>query len=419
MKKSTFLLILGIVILSCNQNSSSETKKKNKANTISEELTAELKEIQKEGLINGFSVAIVNENGGLYKKGFGFADLHRKKGYSENTVQNIASISKTLIGIALLKAQEMGKLHLDDPIQKHLPFEVKNPYHPNEVITIKHLATHTSSILDSDLYGQKAYILKNADDFELAKTLPSSEEFNLPDSTMVLRDFLKNLLSPSGTWYRKENYMTKKPGERYEYSNVGATLAAYIVELATDQSYMEFTSTHILEPLGMTSSSWTFDTIDMTEHSKLYTVEGEELPFYRLITYPDGGLITSVSDMTNYLPELIKGYSGQGTLLSNESYAVLFSKLLSDANFEERDSDRPFDDEYNSGVFMGHTPIGYIGHTGGDPGVSTFMFFNPKTKIGKMIFVNTDLDSAGAKQFYAIWKKLGDYETRLNQFAKK
>lgn len=121
-----------------------------------EGITDELNKIYKQGYINGFSVAIVNQNKTLYQKGIGFSDKKIKKVYTENTIQNIASISKIFIGITLLKAQELGKLDLDDPINKFLSFEVKNPYYQDTPITIRHLATHTSTIMDtsnSQLFG--------------------------------------------------------------------------------------------------------------------------------------------------------------------------------------------------------------------------------------------------------------------------
>lgn len=419
MNKSVFLLVISFFLISCNQKSKSEKKQTINTADIVDSLTNELAGIYNEGFMKGFSVAIVSKDSVLYENGFGYSNVNKKESYTINTVQNIASVSKTLIGLALLKAQEMGKLKLDDPIDKYLPFEVNNPYNPDETITIRHLATHTSTILDSDLYGEKSYILNDANDYELMQTIPGFEDFNRPDAMMTLKDFLKNFLSVEGAWYQKGNYLNKKPGELYEYSNVGATLAAFILEIATNKAYTEFTTQHILEPLKMNASGWTFNDIDMTKHTKLYTLTGKEIPLYSLVTYPDGGLITSMSDMSKYLSELIKGYSGEGELLSKESYTTIFSKLLTESNFEEQDTDRPFDDEYNSGVFMGHTPIGYIGHTGGDPGVSTFMFFNPKTKIGRLLFVNTDLDEKGAKQFYAIWNKLGDYEMKLTEKAEQ
>ena len=90
---------------------------------ITKKLTIELEQIYSQGHINGFSVAIVNQDGILFQKGFGYSDRKGEKNYTENTVQNIASISKTFIGVALLKAQELGKLNLDDPINKYVPFK--------------------------------------------------------------------------------------------------------------------------------------------------------------------------------------------------------------------------------------------------------------------------------------------------------
>lgn len=413
MNRALFVLFTTVCCFSCKQKM--ETSVASQMIGLKDSLTIELNGFLEQGHINGFGVAIVNRDTTLYRKGFGYTRSQEKVPYTENTLQNIASVSKTLIGVALLKAQEMGKLDMNDPINQYLPFKVVNPFNLEVVITIKHLATHTSGIKDGDLYGSKSYIMANAGDEELAKSLPSSKEFNLPHNDMEMGAFLKNFLSEQGDWYDKSNYLKNKPGERYEYTNVGATLAAYIIELATGQTYATFTTQHILNPLKMSGSGWTFDTVDTSKLTKLYTVDGKEIPRYRLITYPDGGLITSVADKAKYLSELIRGYSGNGRLLSKSSYEQLFLELLTKDNFEEeRDTKRPFDDEYNSGLFIGHTPIGYIGHMGGDPGVSTFMFFNPKTKIGKLLFVNTDLDQKGAEQFYAIWDTLGEYEIALN-----
>ena len=93
--------------------------------SISNKLTNELNKIATDGSLVGFSVAIVNEEGTLYENGFGFADKKANIKYTEKALQNIGSISKTFIGVALLKAQELGKLHLDDDINDYLPFKVE------------------------------------------------------------------------------------------------------------------------------------------------------------------------------------------------------------------------------------------------------------------------------------------------------
>ena len=205
MKKIIITLILNIFVntIYCQTNDSTSIK-----------LTEELEKIYAREYINGFSVAIVNQDGILYEKGFGYSNIKTNKRYTNNTVQNIASISKTFIGIALLKAQELGKLNLDDPINKHLPFEVSNPYFPNEQITIRQLATHTSSIKDPSRYEKNGYILKEAENKE-AKV---NSNFRLPDEKMALNIFLKNILSKEEKWYKKNNFLKTKPGEIFEYS---------------------------------------------------------------------------------------------------------------------------------------------------------------------------------------------------------
>lgn len=413
MSKLLISLSILVVAYACNQGSNSPSVTKHQM--LSDSLTNELSELHQNGYIKGFGVAIVNKDTTLYAKGFGVSEVKENLPYTINTRQNIASVSKTLIGIALLKAQEMGKLNLNDPINSYLPFDVSNPFFPEARMTIRHLATHTSTILDGDLYGEKAYVLVDSADFPLTKTLPSAGDFNLPSAAMDLEEYLRHFLSTEGDWYQQESFMNAKPGQFYEYSNVGATLAAYLIEKATGQTYAEFTVEHILKPLQMNESGWYFDAAESLNYTTLYTTDGQEIPYYSLITYPDGGLLTSIADMSNYLSELISGYSGQGVLVSSESYKQIFAALLTAGNFqEERDTDRPFDDEYNAGLFMGHTPNGSIGHMGGDPGTSTFLFFDPETGIGKLLFVNTDLDAKGAEQFYAIWDKLGAYERKLN-----
>ncbi|MFZ1806186.1 MAG: serine hydrolase domain-containing protein [Cyclobacteriaceae bacterium] len=374
---------------------------------FSTQLSKEIEQIATQGHINGFGVAIVNQDGLLYSRGFGYADKKAKKPYEVNTIQNIGSVSKTFIGVALLKAQELGQLNLDDPINQYLPFKVINPHYPEETITIRQLATHTSSIKDPLRYETSGYVLK-----EQSPTGKKKANFRSPDKMISLSEFQQSLLDPKGKWYKKSNFLRKKPGEWFDYTNVGAGLAAYVLELATKKSFDEFTQEYILNPLGMSSSGWNFESVHLSHHSQLYNDPETELAPYRLVNYPDGGLITSVTDLSKYLTELIRGYHGQGKILSAASFDELFTQQLTAAQFGER-KESAFNDEYNSGIFMGFSAQGYVGHTGSDPGVATFMFFNSKTGIGKILFINTELKKEGVQEFIAIWKKMDEYEEQL------
>jgi CubicO group peptidase (beta-lactamase class C family) len=376
-------------------------------------LTARISALQKESGIVGIGTVVVDANGIRYAKGFGFADKDRKLPYTDNSIQNIASISKTFIGIALLKAQEMGKLDLDDPVNKYLPFEVINPKFPDKEITFRQLSCHTSSIRDTEIYDQKSYVLKEALSSSDLEKLNAYENFNEPKDAVPLEEFLKRVLTQDGDWYKKKTYLDVAPGETFEYSNVAAALTAFALERAVQTDFMDFTKKHILDPLEMTSSGWSFDRVNMDQHSVLYNDEQTAFPLYRLITYPDGGMISSVTDLGKYLSELIRGYSGKGTLLSEASYKELFHPQLGDSNFEERDSESEFNDEYNMGIFMGMSALGNIGHTGGDPGVSTFMFFNEESLTGQIVFLNTSLSEKSFDSFVKIWNTLSEYRSEI------
>lgn len=408
------IVVLGLVlVLACKSDQKQETKVDKQYVALTDSLTTALKEIHKQGYINGFSVAIVNDSAVLYTNGFGLSDIETKKPYTQHTVQNIASISKTFIGISLLKAQELGKLKLDDPVNNYLPYEVKNPHYPEENITIRHLATHTSTILDTDYYGM-SYVSK-----EPLQSLDTTKinvpgYFNGPETRIPLADFLEKTLSKKGAWYQKEGFLNNPPGEYYEYSNIAATLAALVLEGATGIPFPEFTQKHILDPLGMSSSGWSFDAINLEDHSVLYDDIKTPLPLYSLITYPDGGFTTSSADLAAYLNELMKGFTGKGTLLQANSYNEIFRKQLNASHHSNEEGEEPSGDEYNSGIFMGFQEDGQIGHSGGDPGVATHMFFDPKTKLGRILIVNTDLEQEGYEELKAIGTTLTDYGTKLN-----
>ncbi|GAA3511831.1 serine hydrolase domain-containing protein [Aquimarina addita] len=413
MNKILLLLLGFLLITSCKQKPKT-AKEISDRQPIKDSLTIEINKLNK-NYFNGLGVAIVDSTGFLYKKGFGFADVKSKKPYTENTLQPIASVSKTFIGLALMKAQEKGLLHLDDPVNKYLPFKVQNPHFPDIDITIRQLAIHTSSIIDTENYMSKSYILKDKIDSLSMKLENIPQSFNPNHTKITLSEFLKNYLSTNGKWYHKNAFTKNKPSQFFEYTNVGATLCAYIIEIVSNTSYADFTTEHILKPLQMSNSGWSYRTVNFENVSTLYSDIENELPYYSLITYPDGGFITNLNDLGKYLTELIKGYSGNGTILTQKSYKQLFKIQLTGENFaEKRDKTNPYDDEYNSGIFMGFSSFNNIGHTGGDPGVSTLMFFNQKNKIGRILFVNTNIQNQdGFNSYFGIMNKLDEYSNKL------
>jgi len=384
--KTTIFLITGILL-------SIGVKAQNYADTV----TMKLNEHFKASDFPGFSVAIVSENEVLYENSFGFANKESQMDFETTTIQNLGSVSKTVVGLALTKAIEDGKLTMDTDINDVLPFQVVNPFFKDTPILIRHLANHTSSILDTKHYG-KTYLL-DENFVENANIHADFLGFLKSHASMELKEFLFSILNKEGDWYSKRNFLKAKPGAKKEYSNLNAALTAYIIEIATDVPFEEYTQKKIFEPLGMLSTSWKIEREDLNMVATQYFPAGKQVPRYRLITYPDGGLYSNTADLSNYLKEVIRAYSGNSTYLTLE-----YAKLMLPGD----------DDIYRAFWGMGEESRN-IGHGGSDPGIQTDLQFNADRKIGRIILTNVNAEDNEIlwKQYRGIHDILAKYENKL------
>ncbi len=365
-------------------------------NTI-EELENNLLRIFEDSGLSGISIVITNDAKLLYNKSFGYANVLVKKPYTNTTVQNIGSVSKTFIAAAIMKAQELGKLKLDGPINKYLPFEVVHPKYPEAPITLRHLSQHTSGITDEVSY-LRAYVLDqpNADYSHLPDDAQEYISIMKENERISYAEFLENVLRKNGKWYTAKNFTNKAPGKRYHYSNMGAALAALVIENATGQSFYEFTGQYIFNPLQMEKTSWELTDNSREDFAVRYFPDNIPVPDYHLITTADGGLITSTQDMGNYLIEILNGANGKGTILSQDSYKEMFkrTKLGSES----------------SGIFWGVNEDGVLNHSGSDPGVLSILAIYPKRGVGIFIMTNDSADESkklmvAIKQIWEALKK--------------
>lgn len=380
-------------------------------------LDKKLDSIFKKSKFPGFAVAVVNESGIIFEKAYGFADVKNKKKYTLNTIQNIGSISKTIIGFAVIKSIELGYFDLETDANSILSYPIQNPNFPQNQIKIKHLVTHTSGILDNPKVYNKTFLTNKYSD-KKGKLYQSFLKRNtIPNRTdSGLDDFLKNYLQHDGERYLTSNFNEKKPGEEYHYSNIASALAARLIEIKSGVSFEKFCEKYLFEPLHLKNTSFDLNDSIIAKHAKLYNGKMQSYPIYSAITYPDGGLKTSVHELAIYLQEMIKGYSKNSYLLSENSFQLLFQK-----QFDDRQLPLQYDKkEPNSGVFWRIKKDGLIGHSGSDLGITTFMFFDPETKIGKIFFTNIEFDNPDndkidaklVQQFISVWKTLDHFSDK-------
>ncbi len=363
--------------------------------------------LMKETAIPGLVIAKITNGKTSLIKTFGYANFKTDKLVDENTQFNIASISKPIMGLALLKLVDEGKLELDKNINEYLSFNIDNPNTEGEIITIRHLATHTSGI--ADYYDINSYA-------------------NNQDSSTTLKQHLVSLLTPSGSLYSDgSHYLTSIPGEKRKYSNLAAGLAGHIVEEVTGISLAKYSKQSLFPLLNMPQSSWLLNDLELDNIAVPYEVEQcipylficantESAEFNYVISeyfnppesnkeyipyphfgnpqYPDGGIRTSIKEISNMLEIMLNNQDPEGNqLLSNESYNEMFRLQLPES---VSDSQR----------FFWRDQSGLTGHMGSDLGVFTALYFDIKSKSGIVILMNRGLDSKSAGAAKKISLKL-------------
>lgn len=171
----------------------------------------------------GMSIGIVHNGKIIYQNSIGIADLSNDYAATNSTTFNIASVSKQFTALLALKAEEEGKLSLQDNITKYLP-ELENlPYK----ITIEQLANHTHGLPNySDLMEMIGFGLATPiSNDQAVKTILSTEQVNF------------------------------KAGTQYQYGNSGFMLLAEILKRVYQKPFPLVIKENIFEPLNMTQTS--------------------------------------------------------------------------------------------------------------------------------------------------------------------
>ncbi len=173
----------------------------------------------------GVVVAVVRPEGERFVA-LGHASLDGGAPVTADTRFEIGSVTKALTALLLAEMAGRGEVRLDDPIGRHLPDQVRAPTHGDAPIELWHLATHTSALPRLPGNMQPANMADPYADYDAER----------------LHAFLDSCT------------LTRAPGERYDYSNLGAGLLGHLLAHRADTSYAALLERRILAPLGMTSS---------------------------------------------------------------------------------------------------------------------------------------------------------------------
>lgn len=326
------------------------------------------------GGITGISIAMIKEDEVVSTYQAGFADRENGKPVTDDTIFQIASVSKTVTATAVMQLYEQGLLDLDDDINQYLPFQIIHPLYSERPITFKMILSHTAGFNDHWEVYDSFYTIDSGGG----------------DSDVSLEEFVQGYFVKDGQWYdANKNFTTDAPGIEYQYSNAGYALLGYLVERISGQSFPEYCKANIFIPLEMEHTTWLLKDTDISRLAIPYGEGDNALPHYSFATYPDGALKTTPEEYAHLLIAMMNGgqYKNK-SILQPQTIAEMLTPVA-----REGKQALAWDYAVLEELMLGKVNDGVIiGHTGGDPGVCTMVVFNPDNKTGLVIFMNKGLE---------------------------
>ncbi len=236
----------------------------------------------------------------LYKNSFGIANPILNEPLNTNSVFQLASVSKTITGVAVLQLIEDEKLGLDDFVSLYFPS------FPYTAVTIRHLLSHTSGIPDYIKLGNAYYKARNG-------YITNEDAMNA---------LIAANLSPSFF-----------PGSRFRYNNSNYAILALLVEKITGTSFPKYVKTNIFDVLGMTNSFVAHPEKIWEMSNRTFGFSGRNMASNDMFdgVFGDKGAYSTVEDMYKFDRALYPGI-----LLNEETLKLAFTNNVFDARSSKK-----------------------------------------------------------------------------------
>jgi CubicO group peptidase (beta-lactamase class C family) len=295
----------------------------------------------------GAAVAVMQGGEIVYKRGYGMANLDHDVPIQPSSVFHAASVSKQFTAMAVYLLAQESRLGLDDEARRHVP-QLPDFGIP---ITLRHLLHHTSGLRDQ-------WELLTLAGWRYSKDLITDDD--------VLR-----LVS-------RQRALNFRPGARFLYCNTGYTLLAQAVQNVTGQSFRQFTTSRLFEPLGMSRTFFRDrhgEVVKGAAYGYRPCGEGFELAPTNFDTVGATSLLTTVEDLAFWDANFTSGRVGGKAILSE----MQKSGTLDDGS----------PTGYGGGLGLGtYRGINIIEHTGGDAGFRCNLMRCPDHRFSVAILSN-------------------------------
>lgn len=294
----------------------------------------------------GYGVGIAKAGTVLLAKGYGYADVTRRRPITSDTPMNLASLSKQFTGAAVALEIAHGTLRLEDPVRRHWP--------------------RLSAFMDPIRIDQLVYMTSGLPEYD---DLPSPKGDWSSEARFTVDDAINAVIDGGALEY--------VPGTRWTYSNTNYQILARLIEILVDDSFANYLSTSVFEPLGM-HHSWV-DAPIRSDPNKALSYDrgsgGQWALAPRLSPHFGGsGVFASVNDLIRWNEALHRG---------NQLGPQFRATMLATRRFEHGKVNDAFGLVH--GELSGNAMIWYAGS---DYGVSTFMAYFPEQELTIVCLAN-------------------------------
>ncbi len=315
-----------------------------------------LRQIVEEQGLPGLALGVIEDGRLVYASGFGVMKLGEPQPITPETLFHMASITKPFVATSVMQLWEQGKVDLDAPVTRYLPyFRLHDDRY--KLITVRQMLTHTSGMPDVEDYRWDH---------------PEYDDGSLERYVRSLTD--KNL-----RW---------NPGTKFAYSNMAFEVLGDLVAKVSGVSFEDYVDVHILKPLGMHSSTLLIKQADPHKlaagHRKASNgtvVVVEHYPYNRAHT-PSSDLHSNVEDMARWaMANMNRGELDGKRILKASTYDVMWKPASAGS------APAPVGISWFVGEINGQKAIS---HNGGDDGFLTRLVMFPDKKLAFVYMTNCD-----------------------------
>jgi len=315
-----------------------------------EQLQARIAAVLEHEGVPGVGVALVDRQGVLWAGGVGVADLETGRPVDADTQFRVASITKSVVALGVMRLVEQGRLDLDQPLHARMPGVVPaNDWDEAAPITLAHALEHTAGF----------------DDMRFNEWF--ADEGLAPRAALAI-----NTRSRVARW---------QPGSRMSYANPGYTIAGHAIELATGEPWDSYLEREVLRPLGMPTARFRRAPELRDRLATGYSGPGEAAVFRPIAHAPAGALLSSPRE----LAELVRFWLRRG-----EGAGIVGPAALARIERTETLPYRGPDTNYGLGNYgdVLH-PARARGHDGGLPGFLSCYRYFPDLGVGYVMLLNS------------------------------